>query len=613
MTLRADEDVERPDWHKYLVPLVLLAAVLLAYAPVWRAGFVWDDPEYVVNNPTLRDLDGLARIWFSLSTPQYYPLVFTTFWAEFQLWGLYPLGYHLTNVLLHAAGTILLWKLLRRLRAPAALGAAALFALHPVHAESVAWITERKNVLSLVFYLAAAHAYLRWAVPAPEVGAPGRRRARGLSPYLVALALFVAALLSKTVTCTLPLALILVIWWKKGRLAWRDLAPLLPFFVVGAALGVTTATLEKTHVGAQGDEWSLGLLERALLAGTVPWFYVSKLVWPFGLTFVYPHWTIDAADPQWYLSPLATVGVVSVLFLVRARIGRGPLTAALFFLASLFPALGFFNVYPMRFSFVADHFQYLASIGPLTLLVALLSTAAGRLSARAIPLGRGAAIAALLVLVGLTWKQASIYRDIETLWRDTLAKNPSAWIAHSNLGEVLVAQGRIDEALLHCETALRLNRDLPEAHGNLANALYLKGRFEEALAHQHEVARLDPENVKILSNMGATLEAMGRLEEARASFEEALRRAPDYATAHFNLGNVLVKQGAIDRAAEHYESAARLAPDFLLAHYKLGLLREAQGERDEAARCFRCALHLARFSGDAGLAREIARCLDRCR
>src|SRR5215831_21076118 len=234
-----------PVWQGGLIVLL----VLLVYLPVLHSGFIWDDDSYVTENPTLRSLDGLRRIWFEVgAVPQYYPMVHSTFWLEYHLWGLNPVGFHLVNVLLHAAAAILLWQVLKRLKIPAAWLVATIFALHPIEVESVSWVTERKNVLSAVFYFAAALAYFRFAPPTESVV----RNSRRWYWYAGALILFLAALLSKTVTCSLPAALLLVCWWKKGRVQWSDLLPLLPFLAVGAGLGLLTAGMEKYRVGAHG-------------------------------------------------------------------------------------------------------------------------------------------------------------------------------------------------------------------------------------------------------------------------------------------------------------------------------------------------------------------------
>jgi tetratricopeptide (TPR) repeat protein len=510
-----------PVWPGGLIVLL----VFLAYLPALRGGFIWDDDDYVTHNLTLHDGEGLRQIWFKVgAVPQYYPVVHTTFWLEYHLWGLNPVGYHLINVLLHALAAILLWQLLLYLRIRGAWLAAVIFALHPIEVESVAWITERKNVLSAVFYFAAALAYLRF-VAWEKPGSPNRFRWYW---YLGALVLFLAALLSKTVTCSLPAALLLVCWWKKGRVQRGEIIPLLPFFVLGVGLGLMTAWIEKYHVGAQGADWSLTLADRCLIAGRALWFYAGKLVWPAHLTFIYPRWVIEPEVGWQWLFPIAAIGVVAGLWLARRRIGKGPLVAVLCFAGTLGPALGFVNVFPMRYSFVADHFQYLAGIG----LIVLGAAGLNRLP-RVIP-------ATLVVLLGaLTWQQTGIYRNLETLWRDTLVKNPDCWLAHNNLGLLLNNQGRIEEAMEHYQKAIQINPNYFETPNNLGVALADKGRFDEAIENYRKAIQINPNYSDALNNLGAALGAKGRSDEAIESFRKAIRINPNYSGALNNLAWIL--------------------------------------------------------------------------
>ena len=557
---------------------VIVLLVFLAYLPVLRGGFIWDDNFYVTENPTLHDLGGLQRIWFEVgAVPQYYPMVHTTFWLEYHLWGLNPVGYHLVNVLLHAIAAILLWQVLLRLRIQGAWLAAVLFALHPVCVESVAWITERKNVLSAVFYFAAALAYLRFdALEEPR--RPNRFRWYW---YLGALVLFAAALLSKTVTCSLPAALLLVCWWKKGHVQRSDILLLLPFFVLGAGLGLMTAWIEKYHVGAQGVEWSLTLADRCLIAGRALWFYAGKLVWPVHLTFIYPRWQIEPELWWQWLFPVAAAGVVAGLWLARHRIGKGPLVAVLFFAGTLGPALGFVNVYPMRFSFVADHFQYLASVGLITLCAAGLERIM-----RVIPV-------TLIVLLGaLTWQQVGIYRNPETLWRDTLAKNPDCSMAHNNLGMLLSNQGRIEEAMEHYHKALQIKPNYWEALNNLGSALIVKGRFEEAIENYYKALQINPNYTEVLDNLGAAFAAQGRFEEAIENFRKAIQINPNNAKALNNLGIALAAQGRVEEAIENYRRAIQINPNFSEALDNLGIALAAQGRVEEAIENYRQAIRI---------------------
>jgi tetratricopeptide (TPR) repeat protein len=561
-----------PVWQGGLIILL----VFLAYLPTLRGGFIWDDDSYVTHNPTLHDLGGLQRIWFKVgAVPQYYPLVHTTFWLEYHLWALNPIGYHLINVLLHAVAAILLWQVLRRLQAPGAWLAAVIFALHPVEVESVAWVTERKNVLSAVFYFAAALAYLRFVAWEK----PDRQNRFRWHWYLGALVLFLAALLSKTVTCSLPAVLLLVCWWKKGRVQRGDVMPLLPFFVVGVALGLLTAWMEKHHVGARGADWSLTFADRCLIAGRALWFYAGKLVWPAPLTFIYPRWEIEPAVWWQWLFPIAAAGVVAGLWLARRRIGKGPLVAVLFFAGTLGPALGFVNVYPMRYSFVADHFQYLASVGLIILFAAGLNRAP-----RVIP-------ATLVVLLGaLTWQQTGIYRDLETLWRDTLAKNPGCWMAQNNLGTVFADKGRYDEAIKYYRKAIQLNPNFSEAQYGLGLAFAAQGRLDEAIENYRKAIQINPDYRDALNDLGNALASKGRFDEAIGNYRKAIRINPNYAEARYNLGNALAAQGQLDEAIENYYKAIRINPNYAEAQNNLGIALADKGRFGEAIEAFRKAI-----------------------
>lgn len=569
--------------------VAVLLAVVAAYLPALRAGFIWDDDDYVTVNETLRSADGLRRIWLEVgATPQYYPLVHATFWIEYRLWGLNPLGYHAVNVTLHGLNAVLLGLLLRRLRVPGAWLAAALFGLHPVHVESVAWITERKNVLSAACYLGSLLAYQRFA----RLGEADGPRVGGF--YGLALLLFALALFAKTVTCTLPAAILLLTWWQRGRLTWRDIAPTLPMFALGTALAAVTIWMEAHHVGAARVEWGLSWLDRVLIAGRAAWFYLGKLVWPHPLCFVYPRWTVDAGQVVAYLYPVAALLLLALLLVVRRRLGRGPLVAALYFGGTLVPALGFVNVYPMRYSFVADHFQYLASIGPLTLLAALAARGlegGGRLPGgsrlgRSLALPRRAAAMLCLIVLGLlgalTWRQAGWYRDAETLWRRTLAVNPGAWMAHNNLGDLLLRQGRVDEAAEHFAAAARLEPDDAFAHNNLAITLHRQGRREEALSSFREALRRRPDYPEAHSNLAAVLIELGRYDEALQHLDAALRLRPDLAEAHVRRGDVYAAIGRRDEAIAAYRRASEIRPDLVEAHHNLGAVLLEAGRVDEA-------------------------------
>ena len=562
----------------------LLLATLAAYYPAWQGGMVWDDESHVTA-VALRSMEGLGRIWFELgATAQYYPLVHSAFWIQHRLWGDATLGYHLVNILLHVLSSCLLWVILRRLDVPGSALAAVVFALHPVHVESVAWITELKNTLSGVFFLASALAYLRFD------------RERSGRAYAASAALFGLALLSKSVTATLPGALLVVLWWKRGRLDWRrDVVPLLPFVVVGAVAGLFTAWVERTYMGARGADFHLTIVERGLVAGRAIWFYLGQLLWPSDLVFVYPRWEVSQADPWQYAYPLGVAVLLLALWFLRHRT-RAPLAALLVFGGILFPVLGFLDVYPFRFSFVADHFQYLASIPVIALVSAGAATVAGRWRPRAGGLPIVATLALAVTLGTLTWRQSRQYSDALTLYRTTIQRNPSAWMAHGNLGALLRSTDPA-QALVHLDAAVRLKPDLVEGQYNLGTALQELGRLDDAVVQYKKTIELSPRHARAYCNLGNALRQRGRLDEAERSYAEAIRLEPDLALAHSGRGRVLQMQGRLEEALRSCETAVTLEPGFAGAHRDLAGVLQEQGRLEEAVGEYTAALRLR--PGDA--------------
>jgi len=562
----------------------IFAAALIAYGPALRGGFLWDDDQHVTG-PLMQSLHGLWRIWFDPgATQQYYPLLHSAFWIEHRIWGDAVLGYHLANVLLHAAAACLVVAVARRLALPGARLAGFIFALHPVCVEAVAWISEQKSVLSAVLNLGAALVYLHFD--------QSRRR----SAYLLATGLFLLALLAKTVSATLPAALLVVLWWRRGRLEWkRDGRPLLPWFALGVPAGMLTAWIERTSIGAQGPEFSLTPVERLLLAGRAICFYFGKVLWPVNLTFTYPRWTLDAGAWWQYLFPAGVLAAALGLWMAARRGHRGGLAAFLIFAGTLFPALGFFNVYPFLFSYVADHFQYLALVGIVVAAAAALAVArplrSGQLPSRA-------AAAALVFPLGLlTWRQSAIYRDAETLYRETLARNPASWMAHNNLCSLLLRRpGRAAEAIEHCQAALRIRPDYAQAHNNLGSALArIPGRLPEALDQFQAAVRAQPAFAEAHFNCANALARMpARLPEAVAEYRAALRIRPDYLEAHMNLGTVLMRMPErIPEAIAEYQAALGIQPQLAEAHNNLAsALAQIPGRLPEALAEYQAALRV---------------------
>ena len=459
-----------PGW---LMAVLLVLATLLAYSPAWQGAPVWDDEPHIAR-PELHSLSGLARTWIEPgATQQYYPLVYTVFWLEHQLWGGSTLGYHLLNILLHASSALLVLLILRRLTLPGAWLAAAIFALHPVQVESVAWITELKNTLSGFLLLSSVCAYLVFD------------QTRSRRWWGLAAGLFVLGLTAKSAIATLPAGLLVLVWWRRGRLAWKsDLRPLAPFFVVGLLAGLFTAHIDRKLFGAEGPEFNFSFIERCLIAGHSLWFHLGKLCWPANLTFMYQRWDIRQSVWWQYLYPGTMLLLLAGCWALR-HWDRGPLAALLWFAGLLFPTLGFFNAYSFRYSFVNDHHQYLACLGMIVLASAGLARLLGRWGLWGRGPGHLFGLALVGTLAGLTWHQSRMYTDMETLWRTTLAKNPACWMAHDNLGNILLKKGQIDEAISQFQEALRLKPDSTAAHNSHAQSRNLiderDGKGEEGI------------------------------------------------------------------------------------------------------------------------------------
>jgi Flp pilus assembly protein TadD len=576
----------RPPYESLGLALVLLATFIV-YLPAVNGEQLWDDDAHVTK-PELRSLGGLVRIWFVPgATQQYYPLLHSAFWVEHRLWGDSVLGYHVLNVLLHMTSVTLLYLILKKLHIPGALLAAAIFALHPVMVESVAWISEQKNTLSAVFYLSALLVYL------------GFDESRLRSPYLCALGLFVLGLLTKTVTATLPAALLVIFWWQRGKLSWkRDVVPLLPFFVLGAVGGLVTAWIERKLIGAEGADFELTFVERGLLAGRVVWFYLSKLLWPANLIFTYPRWEIDPSVWWQWLFPAASLGVLIALWVLR-RTARAPLAGWLLFVGTLVPVLGFLNVYPFIYSYVADHFQYLASIGMIVLAATGIVQVLKYLPLPARKAGAVVTVLFVATLAALTWSQSHMYADRVTLYQNTLNKNPDCWLAHNNLGSEWERAGNHEHAMEHYRAALRLRPSCAEAHSNLGFALTSVGRLPEAFEAHHAALALKPGHPLFLMNLSITLISAGRQQEAVEKLRAALEKNPDEPITRNTLGFALTHLGHYSEAKEHIERALKILPEYAEAHFNLGAVLAYTGQMPQAISQFQQGLKVNPNSANA--------------
>jgi len=588
---------------------LVFGLVLACYWPALRGGPLWDD-DFHITKPELRSLAGLVRIWTDLhAAKQYYPVLHSAFWIEHRLWGDATLGYHLVNVILHAGSCCLLALVVRRLWIPfrgASLDppggggggsrampagadwlAALVLAVHPVCVESVAWISEQKNTLSLFFYLLAALAYLDFD--------EGRRPVS----YWRASAFFALALATKSVTATLPAAILVVLWWRYGRLSLRrDALPLAPWFLAAAAAGLFTAWVERRLIGAEGPAFEITAAQRVLVASHVIWFYLGKFAWPSGLAFNYSRWNVQADASGWYGYLGGALAVTAALWLIRGRF-RGPLAGWMLFVGSLAPVLGFLDVYPFVFSYVADHFQYLAMVGLVATLAGGAANCLARCSARVRACGWLLVAVLLTALAYKSNRQSHFYRDSQSLYRETLERNPGSWMAHDNLGQLLMGEDHVDAAIEHYRRALEINPAFPGIHDNLGVALMKKGRVDEAIAQFQTAADLDPYDAMVRDNLGVAFRRKGMIDESFAQFRLALNINPDDVSARFNFGQALLKAGRVDGAIAQYRAILENEPGNFEALMILGRILLRSGRMDEAVVQFRKASGIRPENADA--------------
>jgi tetratricopeptide (TPR) repeat protein len=539
------------------------------------------DDDGNVTRPTLQPLSGLYHIWFDPTvTAQYYPLVHTVFWIEHRLWGDSHLGYHLVTLLWHIVSVVLVYFIVERLKLTGALLAAAVFALHPVMVESVAWMCEQKNTLSTAFYLSALLTYLAFNA--------SRRR----SQYFLALGLFALALLTKTITVTLPAVLLVIFWWQRGRVEWRrDVVPLLPFFALGAASGLMTVWVEHTYFHGEEADFTLSLAQRFLLASRAICFYLGKLVWPAHLMFTYPRWTIDPSQAWQWVFPVAVLATTIALWVIR-KLWRAPLAAWLIYCGTLLPAIGIANVYMFVITYVADHMQYLASLAMIVPVSVAVARCVERQSQSVRWAGTALCILLVAVLAVLSRQQSHLYGDVFKFYEAVLADNPDSWLAHNNLGKEYANNGKPQEAIKHVRAALSIRANFEMAHRNLGGLLSDNGQFSEAIKEYQAALALEPNDPEARNGLGFTLNQMGRPAEAIESLRHAIRLQPDYAEAHNNLGIALGRTGKTEEAIEEFRRALELNKNLATAHNNWGIVLSSTGKNLQAIEHFREALQL---------------------
>jgi protein O-mannosyl-transferase len=591
-------DVQRPplSWFRrdWLWGLILILSIILTYTPVWRAGFIWDDDRHLTANPCIVGPLGLKEIW-TTSAADICPLVLTTFAVEHAVWGLEPLPYHLVNVLMHGACALLLWRILRSLRVQGAWLGAALWALHPVEVESVAWITEMKNTESGLFFLLSILFFVRWL------------RAKGLEErtgggwnYLSALLFAALAMASKSSTVILPVVLCLCAWWIEGRWYWRNVARVVPIFLMSIAASALSIWTQSLQLATLTDpQWVRTWPERLATAGDAVWFFLGKLLWPYPLMTIYPRWQIDARQWVSYLPLLAVILTLSIFWLQRQRWSGPCFFAFAYFTAALLPVLGLIDNFIFHYSLVFDHFQYLASIGPLALMAVGLHYISDSITPNKRWLQSTLCAGVLLNLALTSWERTSVYESEETLWTDALAKNPNSWTACNNLGLAFLQNGQLDEAVEKFQKALEINPHYGEAHSNLGLAFFQKGWLDEAITNYQKGLDMNPKSFVTQCDLGNALLQKGQLNEAIVHYQKALAMKPNYEEASSNLGLAFLRQGQLDDALIQCAKTLQIDRNSFVAHYNLGVVRMQKGQLNEAMREFQEALRLKPDFGPA--------------
>jgi tetratricopeptide (TPR) repeat protein len=559
------------------IGLGLLLLPLVVFAPALHGSFLWDDALLLTRNPYIRSPQGLYHLWLTGDAIDYFPLAATTFWIEWRLWGENTLGYHVVSALLHGASAVLIWRLLRRLAVPGALTAATLFAVHPVTVASVAWIAERRNTLSLALAAAALLAWVRFD------DGDGRRW------YPIALGLFLLALFAKTAVVMLPVVLLGLAWYRRGRVTRTELVRTVPFFVLSLVLGLVTVHEQQVDAIGGATVRPEGVLSRVAAAGWVIWFYVATDLVPARLMMVYPRWTVDPGQPSAWVPLAALLLVLGVAWRRRATWGR-PLLAGLgYFVVMLAPVLGLVTMYFHRYAFVSDHLQYVALPGLVALVVAACATATDRWTGSGVRVVL--AVAVVAVLAAATWQRAHVFAESRALWAETVRRNPGAAVGHANLGLALFDDGEVAAAARHFDEAIRLDPTLAEAYVNRGRVVEAQGRLDDARADFEQAIRLVPALASPHNNLGEIWRKQGAYAAAEAEYTTALRLDPLLPEAHNNLGVLL----AADRPGEaevHYRAALAVAPAYVEAHSNLGNLLRRLGRLEEASRHHAEALRL---------------------
>lgn len=545
--------------------VVILLASLWIYSPVFNGDWLWDDDYLITANPMVQSPDGVASFWVAPTTADYLPLTMSLLWLMWKWFGMDSTGYHIAAVLLHALGSCLVWALLRMVGLRGAWLAGLIYAVHPICVESVAWVSELKNTFSLPFFLAAGCFFVRFEDT-------GRRVF-----YWAALGFFLAAMLAKSSVVMFPVVMLLYIWWRRDRIAWRDLWNAAPFFLVSLLLGLVT--LHFQHSRAIGNEPIPigGFDSRFAIAGMAIFFYLSKILWPALLLPIYPQWDANPPEFSQFLAWPVLAGVLGVFWIRRKTWGRHALMGVGFYLITLLPVLGFVAMSYMRVSWVADHFLYIPMIGIVALVVGVGVRASDLAGEKWKPVFGIFAAAVVGVLTYWSHRYAGIWENEDKLWSYTLEHNWECWQAHNRIGAREFNRGNIDVALDHFREATRLRPDLAETQNNLGSAVLAKKDTKAAIGHFQEALRLSPDIAAIQANLARALLLDKQPAAAAVLYGDLARRFPQNAVFLCNLGVTLYQAGQKAEAIESFRRALEIDPNLSDARENLRMaLEEAE-------------------------------------
>jgi len=551
---------------------VILLAGLWIYSPAYHGDWLWDDDQLLTANPTVQSgsFQGLAKLWFNPDGADYFPLSYTALWAQWPFFGPNSTGYHVTTILLHITAALLLWALLAKMRIPGAWLSGVLFAIHPICVESVAWVSETKNTLSLPLFLLSC---FFWVSQDDET-----ESAKKLRLYVWSVIFFLLAMFAKTSVVALPVITLLYAWWKRGRISRQDLLLALPMFAISIVLGIVTIYYQ--HGRAIGQETILvgGAASRIATAGMAILFYLWKSVWPFDLLPIYPRWEVDPPKAWQFLPWPMILAAAWWIWTNRAGWGRHAAFALGFFLLTIAPVLGFITISYMRITWVADHFLYLPMIGVIALLSAGIMTwfKTTTTAEQRAAMVTGAVMIAVLSYA--SFRYAHAWANEDALWTHTLKTNHDAWQAHNRLGAKKFARGDVEGAHYHFQNSTRLRPDLGETHNNLGTTLSAKGQLNEAIKEFTEAARVTPHVPAIRVNLANSLAAASRFGEASDQYKILLQAEPNNPALLNNLGVTLYKLGKKEEAITEFRKALAIAPNLKDARESLAV---ALGEKPD--------------------------------